>query len=322
LFSGTETGDIEIDISIVIPTNNEEENVAPLHEELSKVLEDIASEYDIIFVDDGSTDGTFQKLQTLHAKDNRVKVIKFKRNFGQSAALSAGFDYAHGKVIITMDADLQNDPADIPSLLQELDHGYDVVCGWRHSRRDSISKRGFSRFANWLRRKWTGESIHDSGCSLRAYRNGCLNDLDVYGEMHRYIPALLLWKGYKIGEVKVVHRPRNKGKTKYNWQRLPKGFLDLLMVTFWQRYSLRPIHVFGGMGFVLALIGIILGLYLGVQRIFFGFGLADRPLFLLAIMMLIIGIQFVVFGILADIMIRVYYGQGDRKNYVVEEVIE
>jgi glycosyltransferase involved in cell wall biosynthesis len=311
-----------VELSIVIPTYNEENNVIPLYTELSDVLGSIGSDFEMIFVDDGSRDGTFQKLQFLHAKDNRVKVIKFKKNFGQSAAMTAGFNYAHGKVIVTMDADLQNDPFDIPSLLQELDYGYDVVCGWRHNRRDSISKRGFSKYANWLRRRWTGESIHDSGCSLRAYRNECLNDLELYGEMHRYIPALLLWKGYKIHEVEVAHRPRIQEKTKYNWQRLPKGFLDLIMVTFWQRYSLRPMHIFGGLGFLLAIIGTVLGLYLGFQRIFFGFGLADRPLFLLAILMVIVGIQFAVFGVLADIMIRVYYGQGDRKIYVVEEVIE
>jgi len=236
--------------------------------------------------------------------------------------MAAGFEHARGEVVITMDADRQNDPADIPSLLQELDNGYDVVCGWRQSRKDSILKRGFSRFSNWLRRRWTGESIHDSGCSLRAYKNGCLKDLELYGEMHRYIPALLSWKGHKIGEVKVRHRPRIQGKTKYDWQRLPKGLLDLLLVTFWQKYSLRPMHIFGASGLLLAIAGIVLGGYLGVQRIFFGVSLADRPLLLLAILMLIVGIQFVVFGVLADIMIRVYYGQSGRKNYVIEKVIE
>ena len=322
LFGGIETGGIEVDLSIVIPTYNEGGNVVPLHDELSKVLGGVGSDYEIIFVDDGSTDGTFQKLQALHAKDKRVKVIRFKKNFGQSAAMTAGFDYAHGEVIVTMDADLQNDPADIPSLLQELDNGYDVVCGWRQDRKDSTSKRGFSRFSNWLRRRWTGESLHDSGCSLRAYKNRCLNDLELYGEMHRYIPALLLWKGYEIGEVKVTHRPRIRGKTKYDWQRLLKGFLDLLLVTFWQRYSLRPMHIFGALGLLLAIAGIVLGGYLGVERIFFGVGLADRPLLLLAILMVIVGIQFIVFGVLADIMIRVYYGQGGRKNYTIEKVIE
>jgi len=311
-----------MDLSIVIPTYNEEGNLVPLHNELCKALGSIGKEYEIIFVDDGSTDATFQKLQALHAKDDRVKVLKLKKNFGQSAAMAAGFEHTRGEVVITMDADLQTDSADIPSLLRGLDNGYDVVCGWRQGRKDSILKVGFSRFSNWLRRRWTGESIHDSGCSLRAYKNGCWKDLELYGEMHRYIPTLLSWKGYEIGEVKVVHRSRIHAETKYNWQRLFKGFLDLLLVTFWQRYSLRPMHIFGGSGLLLAIVGIALTGYLGIEKIFFGVALADRPLLMLAILMLIVGIQFVVFGVLADIMSRVYYRQSGRKNYVIEKVIE
>jgi len=311
-----------VDLSIIIPAHNEEENVAALHQELSKVLGSIGSDYEIIFVDDGSTDSTFSELQTLHAQDPRVKVIRLKKNFGQSAAMSAGFERAQAEVVVTMDADLQNDPADIPLLLAELGSGCDVVCGWRHRREDPLSKRALSKFANWLRRRWTGESVHDSGCSLRAYKNGCLRDLELYGEMHRYIPALLSWKGYRVGEVAVQHRRRNKGKTKYNYQRLPKGFLDLLLVTFWRRYSLRPVHVFGGLGLLFAVSGVGLGLYLVVARLVFGVGLADRPLLLLAILLAIMGIQFIVFGVLADIMIRVYYGQSDRRNYTIETVIE
>lgn len=311
-----------MDLSIVIPAYNEEDNLAALHKELSDVLGSIGSECEIIFVDDGSTDSTFPTLQALHAQDPRVKVVRLRKNFGQSAAMSAGFERAQGETVVTMDGDLQNDPADIPSLLSSLEGGCDVVCGWRHRREDSLSKRVLSQFANWLRRRWTGESIHDSGCSLRAYRNGCLKDLELYGEMHRYVPALLSWKGYKVGEVPVRHRPRTKGKTKYNYQRLPKGFLDLLLVTFWRRYSLRPVHVFGGLGLLFAVSGVGLGLYLVVERVFFGVGLADRPLLLLAILLAILGIQFVVFGVLADIMIRVYYGQGDRRNYTIETIIE
>jgi len=322
LFSGIEMVSVEMELSIVIPTYNEEGNVIPLYTELSNVLGSIGADSEIIFVDDGSNDGTFQKLQALHEKDNRLIVIKFKKNFGQSAAIAAGFKHARGNVVITMDADLQNDPADIPSLLQKLDNGYDVVCGWRQDRKDSIAKRGFSWLSNWLRRRWTGEFIHDSGCTLRAYKNGCFNDLELYGEMHRYIPALLSWKGYNISEVKTRHRPRIQGKTKYDWQRLIKGFLDLLLVTFWQRYSLRPMHIFGASGLLLVIVGVVLGGYLSVERIFLGVGLADRPLLLLAILMLIVGIQFVVFGVLADIMTRVYYGQSGRKNYVIEKVIE
>ena len=311
-----------MDLSIVIPTYNEEENVEPLYAELSSVLKGIGSEYEIIFVDDGSTDGTFQNMQALHTKDKKVKIIKLKKNFGQSAAMAAGLDYAHGDVIITMDADLQNDPADIPALLEELDKGYDVVCGWRQKRKDTISKKLFSRFANRLRKSITGESIRDSGCTLRAYRSSCLKDLELYGEMHRYIPAILSWKGYIFSEIATNHRPRTRGKTKYGIYRIPKGFLDLLLVAFWKRYSLRPIHILGGSGLVLAIAGAILTIYLVVERLFFDMPLGDRPILLLAILMVIIGVQFLVFGVLADIMIRIYNAQADRKVYTVDEVIE
>ena len=173
-----------------------------------------------------------------------------------------------------------------------------------------------------MRRKLTGATIHDSGCSLRAYRRECLKDMELYGEMHRYIPAMLSWKGYKIGEVRTNHRPRAHGKTKYGYQRLIKGFLDLILILFWQKYSMRPIHLLGGSGIFLAAIGVILGIYLGVDRLAFGVPLGDRPLFLLAILMIIVGIQFLVFGVLADIMVRIYYGQGGRKHYTIEEVLE
>lgn len=322
MFSGIEMASVEMELSVVIPTYNEEGNVVQLHDELSNVLGGIGVDSEIIFVDDGSSDGTFQKLQALHEKDNRVKVIRFRKNFGQSAAMAVGFEHACSEVVITLDADLQNDPSDIPLLIQELNNGYDVVCGWRHDRNDSIPKRVFSKLSNWLRRRLTGESGHDSGCSLRAYKNGCFNDLELYGEMHRYIPALLSWKGYKVSEVKVAHRPRIHGKTKYGWQRLIKGFLDLLLVIFWQRYSLRPIHIFGGIGLLLALAGFLGGIYLITERVLFNAPLADRPVFLLALIAILIGTQFVGFGVLADIMTRVYYGQGGRKNYVIEEVIE
>lgn len=311
-----------MNLSIVIPTYNEEKNVSLLHDEISKTLRDMALSYSIVFVDDGSSDGTFQALKEIRGRDNRVRVVKFKKNFGQSAAMAAGFEHAKGDVVVTMDADMQNDPADIPLLLAELNKGYDVVCGWRKKRKDSISKKLFSRFANTLRRRLTGATIHDSGCSLRVYRKECLKDLELYGEMHRYIPAMLSWKGYKIGEVRTNHRLRAHGKTKYGYKRLIKGFLDLILILFWQKYSMRPIHLLGGSGIVLAIIGVLLGIYLGVERLAFGKALGDRPLFMLAILMIIVGIQFLVFGVLADIMVRIYYGQGNRKHYTIEEVLE
>jgi glycosyltransferase involved in cell wall biosynthesis len=309
-------------ISIIIPVYNEEGNIKALHTKLNNVLPAITEKYEILFVDDCSTDNSFAILKEINNEDKRVKVIKFRRNFGQSAALSAGFDYSKGDIIITMDGDLQNDPEDIPKLLDELEKGdYDVVCGWRFDRADSKLKILFSRIANRLRRRFTDEDIHDSGCTLRAYKKECIADLELYGEMHRYIPALLLWKGYKIGEVKVRHHERRHGETKYSWRRVVKGFLDLIVVIFWQRFSRRPIHIFGGLGLVLSVVGGVVSLYLVIQRLFFGMGLADRPLFIVSIFAIIIGVQFVVTGVLADIMLKVYYGQKERKQYLVEVVV-
>jgi glycosyltransferase involved in cell wall biosynthesis len=323
---GLKTSEIQmtkIAISIVIPIYDEEENLKELHTRLTEVLPAITETYEIIFVDDCSTDNSFAILEEINNEDKKVKVIKFRRNFGQSAAISAGFDYSKGDVIITMDGDLQNDPEDIPKLLDALEKGdYDVVCGWRFDRADSMLKKSFSRIANRLRRRFTDEDIHDTGCTLRAYKKECIADLELYGEMHRYIPALLLWKGYKIGEVKVRHHERKHGKTKYSWKRVVKGFLDLIVVTFWQRFSARPIHIFGGLGLVLSVVGLVVSLYLVIQRLFFDMSLADRPLFMVSIFMVLVGVQFIVTGVLADIMLKVYYGQKERKYYLVDVVVE
>jgi glycosyltransferase involved in cell wall biosynthesis len=323
---GLKTSEIQMTktaVSIVIPIYNEEGNLKELHTRLSEVLPAITETYEIIFVDDCSTDNSFAILNEFNREDKKTKVIKFRRNFGQSAAIAAGFDYSKGDIIITMDGDLQNDPEDIPKLLDELENGdYDVVCGWRFDRADTMLKKLFSKIANGLRRRFTDEDIHDSGCTLRAYKKECRADLELYGEMHRYIPALLLWKGYKIGEVKVRHHERKHGTTKYSWKRVVKGFLDLIVVTFWQRFSARPIHVFGGLGLVLSLVGLVVSLYLVIQRLFFGMGLADRPLFMVSIFMVLVGVQFIVTGVLADIMLKVYYGQKERKNYLIEAVVD
>jgi glycosyltransferase involved in cell wall biosynthesis len=309
-------------ISVVVPFYNEEENIEPLYIELSDVLKSLKREYKIIFVDDGSTDNTYKNMLRVSEKDNKIKIIKFRKNFGQSAALKAGFDNAQGNIVISMDGDLQNDPADIPKLIEKIENeDYDVVCGWRADRKDTISKKITSKFANRLRKMTTGEVIHDSGCTFRAYRNECIKGMDLYGETHRYIPAMLLWKGYRIGEVKVKHHPRKYGKTKYSWKRISKGFLDLIVISFWQKFSVRPIHMFGGLGLLLSISGTLLGGYMGMERLFFGRALSDRPLFLLAILMVIIGVQFVVSGILADIMCKLYYGQNERKNYLIEKVV-
>ena len=309
----------EVKFSIVIPVYNEEDNVIPLYNELKDVLMEAREPYEVIFVDDGSTDRTFERLLKLHEVDGRVKIIRFRRNFGQSLALAAGFKHATGEIVISMDGDLQNDPRDIPRLVEKLNEGYDVVCGWRWDRKDPLFKKWFSRIANWLRRKITGERIHDSGCTLRAYRRACLEGLELFGELHRYIPTLLFWKGYKIGELKVSHRRRVFGRTKYGWKRLAKGFLDLLVVSFWQKYSYRPMHIFGGVGLLSTLIGFILGTYLVILRLFFGVSLAERPLFLISILLILMGIQFMTIGILSDIMVRLYYrAEG---SYQIEKVV-
>lgn len=312
-----------VELSVVIPAYNEEESVGPLYKELHEVLSALGRSYEIIFVDDGSTDATFERLRALHEQDPAVRIVKFRSNFGQSAAMKAGFDHAGGEVVITMDADLQNDPHDIPRLLEKMEaDDLDVVCGWRYNRHDPFSKKVFSKFANSLRKTLTHETIHDSGCTLRAYRRECVNDLELYGELHRYIPAMLLWKGYHVGELETNHRDRSFGRSKYNWARLVKGFLDLLVITFWQRYSVRPMHVFGGAGLVMGIIGLLIALYLGVSRFLFNTGLTDRPLFLVAFFLVVLGVQFVAIGILADILLKIYYGQNERRNYLIEAVIK
>jgi glycosyltransferase involved in cell wall biosynthesis len=237
--------------------------------------------------------------------------------------MKAGFDQAQGNLIITMDADLQNDPHDIPQMLEKMEkENYDVICGWRFNRKDPLLKKVFSQFANRSRTSLTGETIHDSGCTLRMYKREAVRDIELFGELHRYIPAILLWEGYKIGEVKISHRERAAGKTKYNWKRLTKGFLDLIVIAFWQKYSARPMHIFGGVGFLLVVAGIFLNGYLIFQRLFYNVGLTERPLFLVGSFTFIVGIQFFALGILADILLKIYFGQNVRKNYLIEKIVK
>ena len=310
-----------IEISVIIPACNEQDNLIPLYSELKKVLDFLKKPYEIIFIDDGSTDRTFDVLSKINRKDKKIKVIKFRRNFGQASAIDAGFKNSKGDIIITTDADLQNDPKDIPKLLSKMREGYHVVSGWRYKRKDNLMKKFFSKISNSLRMLLTGERIHDSGCTLKAYKRECIENLDLYGEMHRFIPAILFWKGYKIGEIKVNHRPRKFGKSKYSVKRLVKGFLDLLVVFFWQKYSARPIHLFGGSGLVLFIIGMLLGLVLVILRLFFGVPLSNRMTPLLAVLLVILGVQFFLFGILADISIKNYY-KTEGKIYSIEKILE
>lgn len=308
-------------LSVLIPVYNEVQSIGPLLAEVAQALEaDLKKgQAEILVVDDGSTDGTYQILIDLQAKYAGLKLICLRANFGQSAALDAGFKEAAGEYLVSLDGDGQNDPADIPLLLAQLDQGYDVVCGWRRKRKDTWNKKIFSRLANRTYRLLTSITIHDSGCSLRAYRRDCFIGLDLTGEMHRHIPALLTWRGFKIGETEVNHRPRRLGKSKYGLARLGKGFLDLLVVVFWQRYSARPIHIFGGLGLLLGFLGAVLGLWLSYMRLFRGYSLSQKITPLIAVFLVVLGVQFFIFGILADIVAKIYFS-GPRKTYSLKEI--
>ena len=310
------------ELSVVIPAYNEQKNVSLLYNKLKEVLSGMKKSYEIIFVDDGSTDSTFLELENLQKKDLNVMVIKFRGNFGQTFALDAGFKAARGKVIISMDADLQNDPADIPILLTKMKEGYDVVCGWRRDRKDSLLKHIISRGAYLLRKILFKDEVHDSGCTLKAFKRECFDDLDLFGEMHRFIPALLSWQGFKITEVAVRHHKRKYGETKYTIKRVVKGFLDMIVVKFWMGYSSRPIYLFGGFGLLMTIVGLAIGFYLSIQKIlhYDSYTLSDRPLLLLSVFMVILGVQFVVSGLLADILIKAYYRK--EKPYKIEKELK
>ncbi|RLF49073.1 MAG: glycosyltransferase [Thermoplasmata archaeon] len=309
-----------MDYSIVIPVYNEEENIAPLYEKIASVMKNMG-EYEIIFIDDGSTDGTFKKIKKLNEKDGAVRCIRFRRNFGKTAALTAGFERAEGDVIITMDGDMQNDPEDIPSLVKMLEK-YDAVSGWRYSRKDPwLRKKLPSRISNAISRWITGLNLHDFNCALKAYKKEALKDIELYGDMHRYIPAVLAWKGYKVGEIKVRHHERKHGKSKYGARRFLRGFFDLVNFKFWADYSTRPLHFFGGIGSALLASGFFIDLYLVLLKIFYGETLSNRPLLLLGILLMILGLQIVFFGFLAEIMIRQYYTSSNKKMYNIKEML-
>jgi len=312
-----------MDLSIVIPLYNEEENVEPLHEQLKAALEGIDREYEIIIVDDGSTDGSFDLLKRLHEGDERLKVIRFRRNFGQTAAFAAGFDRSQGDVVITMDADLQNDPADIPLLLEKIDEGYDVVSGWRLHRKDPFLTRRFpSMIANWLISQVTGVHLHDYGCSLKAYHREVVKGVRLYGELHRFIPALASWMGISVAEVPVSHRRRRFGKSKYGLSRTIRVILDLLTVRFLLSYSTRPIHIFGGLGLVGFTLGIALGAYLSFVKFALQQDIGDRPLLLLAILLMVVGVQLIGIGLLGELVVRTYHEALNKPIYAVREVLD
>ena len=302
---------------MVIPVYNEEGNIRPLYSELREVLSGLGEDYEIIFVDDGSTDAGFSMIRGLHEKDARVKAIKFRRNFGKSAALSAGFERAVGDIVFTMDGDLQDDPKEIPRFLEEMGKGYDLVVGWKFRRRDPQTKKLPSKIFNRLTSSLTGVGIHDMNCCFKAYKKDVVKNLSLYGELHRYIPALAYWRGYKVSEIKVNHRPRTHGKSKYGPMRLLKGFLDLLTVKFLISYSTRPLHLFGILGLMSTAAGLLIGLYLLYLKYVLNELIGERPILFAAILLIIVGIQFVSMGLLGEMITSTH--QTHSASYMISE---
>ncbi len=305
-------------LSVVVPLLNEEESLQELHQRILAAVEPLQKPFEIIFVDDGSTDRSFAVLSELHSKDPRIKVIRFRRNFGKSAALSVAFKEARGEFVVTMDADLQDDPAEIPGLLEVLGDQYDLVSGWKKKRFDPISKTIPSRFFNYVTGQMTGIKIHDFNCGLKAYRREVVKEITVYGELHRYIPALAHWAGYRVGEKVVQHHPRKYGHTKFGVSRFFKGFLDLLTVLFTTRYIRRPLHLFGVWGIFSFLIGILIDGYLSIEWILGRTSLSNRPLFLLGFLLIIIGVQFISIGLLGEMITR---QERDQATYSIREIL-
>ncbi len=302
-------------VSIVIPLYNEEENVEPLYERLHEVLDTFSSGYEIIFVDDGSTDKTLAILESFQKKNEHVIVLSLRRNFGQTAAFAAGFDFARGDVVVTMDGDLQNDPKDIPRLIEKL-KDFDLVSGWRKHRQDTFFTRRLpSIIANWLISKVTGVNLHDYGCSLKAYKRDVVKNLRLYGEMHRFIPAMASWYGVKIAEIETTHHPRLRGKSKYGISRTIKVILDLITVKFLQSFSTKPIQFFGPVGVLFALGGLGISFYLTIEKLFWGAMLAGRPLLLLGVLLIIVGVQFIGMGLLGEMIVRVYHESQKKPIY-------
>ncbi len=310
-------------VSFVIPVFNEEENLPELYQELAAAGDKLGRSFEMIFIDDGSRDGSFRVLSRIQARDPRVKVIRLRKNFGQTAALSAGFERARGEIIVTLDADLQNDPADTALLLAKMDEGFDIVSGWRVKRKDKlVSKKLPSKAANWIISRVTGVKLHDYGCTLKAFRREIVKHIHLYGEMHRFIPAIASTMGVTIAEIPVNHRPRVHGKSKYNLSKSIRVFLDLLTVKFLLSYSTRPLQIFGLFGLIAGGIGGIIALVLSYQRLFLKVGIANRPLLLLAVILIVIGIQFITMGLLGEIMVRTYHEAVEKRIYVVRDVLD
>jgi len=310
-------------LSVVIPIYNERENIPILYRELKGTLERLKLDYEVVFVDDGSNDGSTEVLEELARNDRRVKVVEFARNYGQTSAMMAGVDIATGDVIITMDGDLQNDPADIPRLLEKIQEGYDLVTGWRKDRKDAtLSRKVPSKLANWLIGRLTGVKIHDYGCTLKAYRSSVIKGVRLYGELHRFIPALAtsVTSKSRIVEIPVNHRPRRFGKSKYGISRTVKVLSDLLFIWFFGKFMQKPIHFFGLMGMLLLLFGLVPFSYLVALKLT-GHSIGGRPLLIISVLFILSGLQMLTVGIISEILMRIYYESQSKPPYVIRRVL-
>src|SRR5437764_41527 len=310
-------------ISVVVPVHDEERTVALLFDELQAALDPLGRPWEAVFVDDGSTDGSFGALTRLHAHAENVRVVRLRRNFGKATALAAGFDQSGGEIIVTIDGDLQDDPAEIPRLLAKLDEGFDLVSGWKTRRRDPLARRLLSRTFNAVTSRFSGVRLHDMNCGLKAYRAEVVRGLRIYGELHRFIPVLAHYRGYRIAELGVNHRPREHGRSRYGVERYLRGFLDLLTVSFIGRYRQRPLHLFGGLGLVLGLAGIAILVYLTVVKAT-GHAIGQRPLLTLGVLLVVVGMQFFSLGLISE-MITSHHeeraAERERSELLVDEIL-
>ena len=308
----------KIDLSILIPLFNEKENLKPLFQKIKETISSLGVEWEIVFADDGSRDGSFEELVDIKESSRRVKVISLRRNFGKSAALDAGFKIVRGERVIIMDADLQDDPEEIPALLNKIDEGYDLITGWRATRKDRFIKKYTSRIFNRVTSLMSGIRLHDFNCGLKAFRGEVVKDLDLYGELHRYIPVLAHWKGYRVGEIKVRHHRRAAGESKFGSYRFFAGFMDMVTVMFLTRYVKKPLHLFGGVGVVMFSTGLIINTYL-LLRIMMGHGTGVRPLLLFGVLLMLIGFQLISTGLLGEMMaMSIHRKKGD---YTIKQVL-
>ena len=306
-------------LSFIIPVLNEEQSLHPLY---SEILENIENcKHEIIFIDDGSSDGSFAVMQELSAKDKNVKIIKFRKNFGKAASLDAGFEAAQGDIIFTMDADLQDDPKEIINFIKKIEQGYDLVSGWKKKRKDPIHKTFPSKLFNAITAKFFRLKLHDYNCGFKAYRKEVIKELDIYGEMHRYIPALADSKGFKITEIPVNHRPRKFGKSKYGIERYIRGFLDLLTVKLVTSYTHSPLYLFGRIGTTFSVIGFLIGLYLTIMKFWFHQPLYNRPLLYLSILLIMLGLQFFSIGLIGELLVNQNRKQNKSKTISIEKKI-